>query len=125
MTGLASEVDVAVLGAGAAGIGAARRLGEAADLSLVVLEGRERAGGRAYTVEAAGMPMDPVQPGAARAGMSIPCSDPGRIRGRVGQAPACFAIVIPFSAECAALFHPTLAEDKTYREMSWPFIYVW
>jgi monoamine oxidase len=58
MTGLASEVDVAVIGAGAAGIAASRRLAEAADVSVLVLEGRERAGGRAWTIEAAGMPMD-------------------------------------------------------------------
>jgi cation diffusion facilitator CzcD-associated flavoprotein CzcO len=41
MTALASEVDVAVIGAGAAGIGAARRLVEAGQVSLLVMEGRE------------------------------------------------------------------------------------
>jgi len=58
MTGLASEVDVAVIGAGAAGIGAARRLSEAEGVSLLVLEGRERPGGRAWTVDAGGYPAD-------------------------------------------------------------------
>jgi monoamine oxidase len=58
MMGLASEVDVAVIGAGAAGIAAARRLVEADRVSVLVLEGRERAGGRAWTVESDGMPMD-------------------------------------------------------------------
>jgi monoamine oxidase len=58
MNGLASEVDVAVIGAGAAGIAAARRLVEAGRVSVLVLEGRERAGGRAWTVEGDGMPMD-------------------------------------------------------------------
>jgi monoamine oxidase len=58
MMGLASEVDVAVIGAGAAGIAASRRLVEAEGVSIVVLEGRERPGGRAWTVEAAGMAMD-------------------------------------------------------------------
>src|ERR1700686_3277811 len=58
MTGLTSEVDVAVIGAGAAGIAAGRRLVEAAGVSVLVLEARERAGGRAWTVEADGMAMD-------------------------------------------------------------------
>jgi monoamine oxidase len=58
MAGLKSEVDVAVIGAGSAGIAAARRLVEAGHLSVLVLEARERAGGRACTVEADGMPMD-------------------------------------------------------------------
>src|SRR6266566_5259565 len=58
MAGLMSEVDVAVIGAGSAGIAAARRLVEAGHLSVLVLEARERAGGRAWTVEADGLPMD-------------------------------------------------------------------
>src|SRR5712692_9364673 len=58
MTGLASEIDVAVIGAGAAGIAAARRLVEAGRLSVLVLEGRDRAGGRAWTVDANGHPLD-------------------------------------------------------------------
>ena len=58
MTGLASEVEVAVIGAGAAGIGAARRLAQAQGVSVLVLEGRGRAGGRAWTVEADGGPLD-------------------------------------------------------------------
>ena len=58
MAGLKSEVDVAVIGAGSAGIAAARRLVAAGDVSVLVLEARERAGGRAWTVEADGIPMD-------------------------------------------------------------------
>ena len=58
MPGLRSEVDVAIIGAGAAGIAAARRLVEAGGVSVVVLEGRERAGGRAWTVEPDGFPLD-------------------------------------------------------------------
>src|SRR5437667_7367086 len=57
MAGLASEVDVAVIGAGAAGIAAACRL-VAAGVSVLVLEARERAGGRAWTVDGAAGPMD-------------------------------------------------------------------
>ncbi len=58
MTGLKSEVDIAVIGAGSAGIAAARRLVEAGNVSALVLEARERPGGRAWTVDAGGLPMD-------------------------------------------------------------------
>jgi len=58
MTGLPSEVDIAVIGAGAAGIGAARLLAEAGRAAFVVLEARERAGGRASTLQAEGFPLD-------------------------------------------------------------------
>ena len=58
MTSLPSEVDVAVIGAGSAGIAAARRLVAADRVSVLVLEARDRPGGRAWTVEADGMPMD-------------------------------------------------------------------
>src|SRR5213082_406991 len=58
MTGLPSEVDVAVIGAGAAGIAAARRLTADSGVSVLVLEARERPGGRAWTVDADGIPMD-------------------------------------------------------------------
>src|SRR2546423_9614895 len=58
MTSLPSGVDVAVIGAGAAGIAAARRLAADSGVSVLVLEARERPGGRAWTVEADGIPMD-------------------------------------------------------------------
>src|SRR5204862_2972561 len=58
MTSLPSEVDVAVIGAGAAGIAAARRLAADSGVSVLVLDARERPGGRAWTVEADGIPMD-------------------------------------------------------------------
>jgi monoamine oxidase len=58
MTGLPSEVDVAVIGAGSAGIAAGRRVANAAGVSVLVLEARERAGGRTWTVENIGYPLD-------------------------------------------------------------------
>lgn len=51
------DIDVAVIGAGAAGIGAARRL-LAAGLSVIVLEARPRIGGRALTIALKGHPID-------------------------------------------------------------------
>ena len=58
MTTLPSFVDVAIIGAGAAGLGAARTL-ENSGLSVIVLEARDRIGGRAHTIMAApGIPFD-------------------------------------------------------------------
>ena len=83
MTGLPSEVDVAVIGAGAAGIGAARRLREAGTVSLLVLEARDRVGGRVHTIAPKGFALDrgaewlhsadrnPLSPIAQRLGFSI------------------------------------------------------
>src|SRR3978361_332246 len=51
MTSLPSEIDVAVIGAGAAGLGAARAL-EHSGLSPRVLEARDRVGGRGHTIMA-------------------------------------------------------------------------
>src|ERR1700761_9756099 len=52
MTALPSTIDVAVIGAGAAGLGAAHAL-KRAGLSFVVLEARDRVGGRGHTIMAA------------------------------------------------------------------------
>src|SRR5215472_6239467 len=83
MTDLANEVDVAVIGAGAAGIGAARRLREAGRLSLLVVEARARVGGRVHTITPAGFALDrgaewlhsadrnPLSPIAAALGFSV------------------------------------------------------
>ncbi|MGY3619849.1 flavin monoamine oxidase family protein [Bradyrhizobium sp. USDA 10063] len=52
MSSLPSSVDVAIIGAGAAGLGAANAL-KVSGLSVIVLEARDRLGGRAHTVQAA------------------------------------------------------------------------
>src|SRR5436305_2617842 len=49
---LPSFVDVAIIGAGAAGLGAANAL-KNSGLSVIVLEARDRVGGRAHTIQAA------------------------------------------------------------------------
>ena len=54
---MTNEFDIAIIGAGAAGIGAARRL-DGGELSVIVLEALSRPGGRAWTRTAAGLPLD-------------------------------------------------------------------
>ena len=58
---IAETVDVAIVGAGAAGLAAARRLSECRpDLRIRVLEAQDRTGGRAHTIvpDAIGAPLD-------------------------------------------------------------------
>jgi monoamine oxidase len=57
MQQMAADVDVVIIGAGAAGIAAARRLA-ASHLSSIVLEATARVGGRAWTCDVAGMRLD-------------------------------------------------------------------
>ncbi|MGY4475096.1 flavin monoamine oxidase family protein [Bradyrhizobium sp. USDA 3364] len=52
MSSFPSTVDVAIIGAGAAGLGAAHAL-KGSGLSTIVLEARDRLGGRAHTIQAA------------------------------------------------------------------------
>jgi monoamine oxidase len=52
-----TEVDVAIIGAGAAGLAAASALADSR-LNVVVLEAQGRIGGRAHTVPLAGLPLD-------------------------------------------------------------------
>ena len=54
---MAADVDVVIIGAGAAGVAAARRLA-ASHLSATVLEATARVGGRAWTCDIAGMRLD-------------------------------------------------------------------
>lgn len=54
---MTSEPDIVIIGAGAAGIGAARRLA-GSGLSTVVLEALPRPGGRGFTREISGMAID-------------------------------------------------------------------
>src|ERR671913_287399 len=54
---MSADVDVVIIGGGAAGIGAARRLA-AAGRSALVLEATSRLGGRAWTPEVAGLALD-------------------------------------------------------------------
>jgi monoamine oxidase len=83
MRGLPAEVDVAVIGAGAAGIGAMRRLAEANAVSVLGLEARDRVGGRVNTIAPAGFALDrgaewlhsadrnPLSPIAQRLGFNV------------------------------------------------------
>ena len=78
-----------MVGAGAAGIGAARRRVEAGFLSVLVLEGRGRVGGRGPTIAPAGFALDrgaewlhsadrnPLSPLAQQLGFSIHRRPPG------------------------------------------------
>jgi monoamine oxidase len=54
---MTNQTDVAIVGAGAAGIAAARTL-RTAGADVLLLEARARAGGRAFTFEAEGYPFD-------------------------------------------------------------------
>lgn len=88
MTSFPSEVDVAVIGAGAAGIGATRRLFEAGGVTVLAVEARGRVGGRVNTIEPAGFPLDrgaewlhsadrnPLSPIAQRLGFTVHCRPP-------------------------------------------------
>ncbi|MGE4483359.1 flavin monoamine oxidase family protein [Acidocella sp.] len=51
------DIDIAIVGAGAAGIGAARRL-SGSGLKVTMIEAAPRIGGRAWTLDIAGIPLD-------------------------------------------------------------------
>lgn len=54
---MSADLDVVIIGAGAAGVAAARRLAESG-LSALLLEAGQRVGGRAWTCDVAGLPLD-------------------------------------------------------------------
>lgn len=54
---MGADIDVVIVGGGAAGIGAARRLA-ASGLSALLIEATSRLGGRAWTHEVSGLPLD-------------------------------------------------------------------
>ncbi len=54
---MSTEYDVIIIGAGAAGVGAARRLA-GTSLSTLLIEASGRVGGRAFTQNISGMPLD-------------------------------------------------------------------
>ncbi len=101
MTSFPSEVHVAVIGAGAAGIGATRRLIEAGGITVLAVEARGRVGGRVNTIEPAGFALDrgaewlhsadrnPLSPIAQRLGFSVHCRPPEWITrlSRSGETP--------------------------------------
>ena len=60
------EVDVAVIGGGAAGIAAARRLARQPGLSVILIEAKDRLGGRAHTV--------PLRDGGGDVPMDLGCA---------------------------------------------------
>ncbi len=73
------DVDIAIIGAGAAGIGAARRLA-GTGLKMVMIEAASRIGGRACTLDLAGLKLDWGALGCTRlAAMSGPAwlNEPG------------------------------------------------
>lgn len=76
---LPSSIDVAIVGAGAAGLSAARRL-NAAGVAAVVLEARDRIGGRAHTVGREGFGLD-LGCGWLHSADENPLADLGRTAG--------------------------------------------
>jgi monoamine oxidase len=109
---MAAETDVAIVGAGAAGIAAARKL-VAAGRRVVILEGADRVGGRCLTDTAIfGMPFDlgahwlhapdlnPLSKLAPRTGLEIYPAPPGqkvrigRRNAREGELEQFFAVLV-------------------------------
>ncbi len=84
--GEGDQADVLVIGAGAAGLAAARRLADAGG-RVIVLEARDRLGGRVWTTQFCGVPLDlgagwvhgyernPLSEHARRAGVRLAPSD--------------------------------------------------
>lgn len=79
---MASDVDVAIIGGGAAGVAAARKLHDAG-LRCLIVEARQRLGGRAFTVtDPSGLPID-VGCGWLHSADRNPWSDIAKSQGRI------------------------------------------
>jgi monoamine oxidase len=105
------DVEVAVIGGGAAGIGAARRLNDVGVKTLIV-EARDRIGGRAWTVEAGGFAID-LGCGWLHSAKRNPWTKIAEAQGRtIDRSP-------PPWARAAAQPHMTLEEAHEFRAALW------
>src|SRR5262249_49376074 len=113
------DTDVVVIGAGAAGVAAGRRLA-AAKVRTVVLEARSRVGGRAWTMRGEGLPPDlgcgwlpPADEnegggGAAQLGRALKRTPPPRGARRWGCRPPSWPIsALPPTATSSGYTAPT------------------
>lgn len=104
---MTSEFDVIVVGGGAAGIGAARRLVERG-ASCLLLEASQRLGGRAHTQDLGGYPLD----------LGCEWLHSGDRNAWVGIAEAS-GFPVDRGDPPWAKAHPSLAEDKNDQEAAW------
>ena len=104
---MSNEFDVIIVGGGAAGIGAARRLA-AHGKSTLLIESSSRLGGRAYTQVLGGYPLD----------LGCEWLHSGDRNAWVGIAEAS-GFPVDRGDPPWAKAHPSLAEDKEDREAAW------
>ncbi|MGA8381129.1 MAG: FAD-dependent oxidoreductase [Stellaceae bacterium] len=131
MASFASDVDVAVIGAGAAGIGAARRLAQDGTRRVLVLEARDRVGGRVHTISPAGFALDrgaewlhsadrnPLSPVAQSLGFSVHRRPPewtSRLS-RSGESPESEADWLA-TREAQAQARRKAASERVYRSLA-------
>jgi monoamine oxidase len=103
-----TETDVVVIGAGAAGIGAARKLTDAG-VSCILVEARDGLGGRAWTRDVAGYPLD-LGCGWLHSADRNPFSEIAKAQGkRIDETPP------PWQRICKQAGFP-LEEQRIFRE---------